>query len=93
MRNACPPCRQRLRGIERPHVWAPQAWKETPASAYLLRQHLWSNLYDRLGTRPFLTGVEKVGRFFSGFFGALRALPRALPRAPAGPVVSRGSRV
>ncbi|GBG00520.1 phosphoinositide 3-kinase regulatory subunit 4 [Raphidocelis subcapitata] len=51
--------RQRLRGIERPHVWAPQAWKETPASAYLLRQHLWSNLYDRLGTRPFLTGVEK----------------------------------
>jgi hypothetical protein len=53
--------RQRLWGIERSHLWPPQAWRETAASAYMLRQHLWSNLYDRLSTRPFLATVEKVG--------------------------------
>ncbi|KIZ00258.1 phosphoinositide-3-kinase, regulatory subunit 4 [Monoraphidium neglectum] len=52
--------RQRLWGIERSHLWPPQAWRETAASAYMLRQHLWSNLYDRLSTRPFLATVEKV---------------------------------
>ena len=28
-------------------------------AAYCVRQHFWSNLYDRLGTRPFLSLVEK----------------------------------
>ena len=28
--------------------------------AFLVRQHIHSNLYDRLSTRPFLTHVEKL---------------------------------
>lgn len=32
---------------------------ETQTAAYAMRQHLFSNLYDRLSTRPFLTALEK----------------------------------
>lgn len=53
--------RRRLRGVEGPsHVWPPQAWREAPGAAYVVRQHVWGNVYDRLGTRPFLTNLEKV---------------------------------
>lgn len=52
---------RRLSGVGRlSHVWAPQAWRETQTSAFIVRQHLWGNVYDRLGTRPFLTNVERV---------------------------------
>ncbi|CAO3698380.1 unnamed protein product [Rhizopus stolonifer] len=32
---------------------------ETDKAAYLVRQYLYSNLYDRISTRPFLTTIEK----------------------------------
>ncbi|ORE07354.1 kinase-like protein [Rhizopus microsporus var. microsporus] len=32
---------------------------ETDRAAYLVRQYLYSNLYDRISTRPFLTTIEK----------------------------------
>ncbi|KAG1450049.1 hypothetical protein G6F46_010280 [Rhizopus delemar] len=32
---------------------------ETDKAAYLVRQYLYSNLYDRISTRPFLTIIEK----------------------------------
>jgi hypothetical protein len=37
-----------------------QLWWETPNAAYMMRQHFFANLYDRLSTRPFLTALEKV---------------------------------
>jgi hypothetical protein len=37
-----------------------QAWWETPNAAFMMRQHFFANLNDRLSTRPFLTGLEKV---------------------------------
>jgi phosphoinositide-3-kinase regulatory subunit 4 len=43
-----------------PHVWPMQLWWETPNAAYMMRQHFFANLYDRLSTRPFLTALEKV---------------------------------
>mmetsp|Transcript_18410 Transcript_18410/g.59434 ORF Transcript_18410/g.59434 Transcript_18410/m.59434 type:complete len:764 (-) Transcript_18410:80-2371(-) len=35
------------------------AGRGVTGAAYCVRQHFWSNLYDRLGTRPFLSFVEK----------------------------------
>nr|KYP45598.1 Serine/threonine-protein kinase ppk19 [Cajanus cajan] len=45
--------------IPHPHVWPFQFWLETDKAAYLLRQHFFHNLHDRLSTRPFLSFVEK----------------------------------
>ncbi|KAG2443160.1 hypothetical protein HYH02_009570 [Chlamydomonas schloesseri] len=42
-----------------PHAWPWQAWLEGPHVAYLVRQHLATNLYDRLSTRPFMSNLEK----------------------------------
>ncbi|KAJ1967669.1 Serine/threonine-protein kinase, partial [Dispira parvispora] len=33
---------------------------ETPSAVYLVRQYLYSNLYDRISTRPFLSHLEKT---------------------------------
>lgn len=48
-----------FRSIENPHVWPFQFWLETDKAAYLLRQHFFNNLHDRLSTRPFLSLIEK----------------------------------
>ncbi|XP_054794443.1 serine/threonine-protein kinase VPS15-like [Prosopis cineraria] len=48
-----------FRGIDHPHVWPFQFWQETDKAAYLLRQHFFHNLHDRLSTRPFLSLIEK----------------------------------
>ncbi|CAN8230088.1 unnamed protein product [Cochlearia groenlandica] len=45
--------------LEHPHVWPFQFWQETDKAAYLVRQFFFSNLHDRLSTRPFLSLVEK----------------------------------
>ncbi|KAM7259635.1 hypothetical protein ACFE04_015376 [Oxalis oulophora] len=45
--------------IDHSHVWPFQLWQETDKAAYLLRQHFFNNLHDRLSTRPFLSLVEK----------------------------------
>ena len=39
-----------------------QEWVETERACYLIRQHVYANLSHRLGTRPFLSHLEKVGR-------------------------------
>lgn len=36
-----------------------QFWLETDKAVYLLRQYFFSNLHDRLSTRPFLSLIEK----------------------------------
>ncbi|XP_024383874.1 serine/threonine-protein kinase VPS15 isoform X3 [Physcomitrium patens] len=51
--------RDRLRNIEHSHVWPFQHWIETDKAAYLLRQYFFSNLHDRISTRPFLSLIEK----------------------------------
>lgn len=40
----------------------PQEWVETERACYLIRQHVYANLSHRLGTRPFLSHLEKVCR-------------------------------
>jgi hypothetical protein len=58
-----PACRRsRLSGIDCPHVWPIQSCVETPSAGYMMRQHFFANLYDRLSTRPFLSDIEKVRR-------------------------------
>lgn len=54
-------CRSRLSGLPGSHVWPFQRFFHTDKAAYLIRQHIFSNLYHRLSTRPFLASVEKVG--------------------------------
>lgn len=44
-----------------------QFWLETDKAAYLLRQHFFNNLHDRLSTRPFLSLVEKKWLAFQVF--------------------------
>lgn len=39
---------------------AAQEWLETERACYLIRQHVYASLSHRLGTRPFLSHVEKV---------------------------------
>ncbi|XP_077247976.1 serine/threonine-protein kinase VPS15-like isoform X1 [Tasmannia lanceolata] len=51
--------REIFRGIQHSHVWPFQYWLETDKAAYLLRQYFFSNLHDRLSTRPFLSLIEK----------------------------------
>ena len=53
------PLRSLLHGLDMPHVHPMRSLLETPTAAYAMRQHLFSNLYDRLSTRPFLTALEK----------------------------------
>ncbi|KAI8905706.1 hypothetical protein DFJ77DRAFT_435262 [Powellomyces hirtus] len=45
--------------LEVPNAFPYQRILETDRAAYLIRQHLYSNLYDRISTRPFLTLSEK----------------------------------
>ncbi|KAJ3162439.1 Serine/threonine-protein kinase [Geranomyces michiganensis] len=45
--------------LEVPNAFPYQRILETDRAAYLIRQHLYSNLYDRISTRPFLTVGEK----------------------------------
>ncbi|KAJ3185754.1 Serine/threonine-protein kinase [Gaertneriomyces sp. JEL0708] len=42
-----------------PNAFPYQRILETDRAAYMLRQYLYSNLYDRISTRPFLNVVEK----------------------------------
>ncbi|KAG6553996.1 hypothetical protein Mapa_004913 [Marchantia paleacea] len=49
----------RLKGVEHSHLWPFQSWLETDKAAYLLRQYFFSNLHDRISTRPFLSLMEK----------------------------------
>lgn len=51
--------REQLSKIEHSHVWPFQHWLETDKAAYLLRQYFFSNLHDRISTRPFLSMIEK----------------------------------
>ncbi|AQK75788.1 protein kinase family protein / WD-40 repeat family protein [Zea mays] len=51
--------RNAFKGIEGSHVWPFQVWLQTDKAAYLLRQYFFSNLQDRLSTRPFLSQVAK----------------------------------
>lgn len=51
--------REIFRTVQHPHVWPFQFWVETDKAAYLLRQYFFSNLHDRLSTRPFLSLTEK----------------------------------
>ncbi|KAG6478579.1 serine/threonine-protein kinase VPS15-like [Zingiber officinale] len=48
-----------FQSVQHPHVWPFQFWLETDKAAYLLRQYFFSNLHDRLSTRPFLSLIEK----------------------------------
>ncbi|KAI5081544.1 hypothetical protein GOP47_0002147 [Adiantum capillus-veneris] len=51
--------REQLSKVEQSHVWPFQYWLETDKAAYLLRQYFFSNLHDRISTRPFLRAIEK----------------------------------
>ncbi|KAM0929743.1 hypothetical protein ACQ4PT_001371 [Festuca glaucescens] len=51
--------RRAFQGLEGSHVLPFQIWFQTDKAAYLLRQYFYSNLHDRLGTRPFLSQIEK----------------------------------
>ncbi|KAJ7571090.1 hypothetical protein O6H91_01G148400 [Diphasiastrum complanatum] len=51
--------REQLKDIDHSHVWPFQHWHETDKAAYLLRQYFFSNLHDRINTRPFLSTIEK----------------------------------
>lgn len=49
-----------------------QFWQETDKAAYLVRQYFYSNLHDRLSTRPFLSLVEKKWLAFQVVFLVLQ---------------------
>ncbi|KAL2654025.1 hypothetical protein R1flu_022153 [Riccia fluitans] len=51
--------KQELKDVEHSHVLPFRSWVETDKAAYLLRQYLFSNLHDRISTRPFLSLMEK----------------------------------
>jgi phosphoinositide-3-kinase regulatory subunit 4 len=51
--------RETLTGLDCPHVWPFQTWFETNTKAFLLRQYIFSDLYERISTRPFLSFAEK----------------------------------
>ena len=48
-----------LVGLSCPHLWPFQTWFESDNKAFLLRQYIFSNLYERISTRPFLSFPEK----------------------------------
>jgi len=52
--------RERLSGLACPHVLPFQAFLESDKAAYLLRPHVFADLYHRLSTRPFLSAIEKA---------------------------------
>ena len=52
--------RERLSGLACPHVLPFQAFLQSDKAAYLLRPHVFADLYHRLSTRPFLSAIEKV---------------------------------
>uniref|UniRef100_A0A7N1A303 non-specific serine/threonine protein kinase n=1 Tax=Kalanchoe fedtschenkoi TaxID=63787 RepID=A0A7N1A303_KALFE len=60
--------RQIFRALDHPHVWPFQFWLETDKAAYLLRQHFFHNLHDRLSTPPFLSLIEKKWLTFQLLF-------------------------
>ncbi|KAI8142350.1 hypothetical protein BJV82DRAFT_614613 [Fennellomyces sp. T-0311] len=45
--------------IDVPNAFSCQRILETEKAAYIVRQYLYSSLYDRISTRPFLTLIEK----------------------------------
>ena len=51
--------RDALSGLSCPHVWPFQTWFESDNKAFILRQYIFSNLYERISTRPFLSFPEK----------------------------------
>ncbi|CAM8941988.1 unnamed protein product [Rhodiola kirilowii] len=57
-----------FRAFDHPHVWPFQFWIETDKAAYLLRQHFFHNLHDRLSTPPFLSLIEKKWLTFQLLF-------------------------
>lgn len=42
------------------HVLPFQRFQQTDRAVYLMRQHIFSNLHDRLSARPFLSDMEKA---------------------------------
>eukprot|EP01087_Luapelamoeba_hula_P016325 TRINITY_DN5016_c2_g1_i1.p1 TRINITY_DN5016_c2_g1~~TRINITY_DN5016_c2_g1_i1.p1 ORF type:complete len:1525 (+),score=308.28 TRINITY_DN5016_c2_g1_i1:135-4577(+) len=48
-----------LSSTANPNVMPYQKFFETEKAAYLIRQYIKHSLYDRIGTRPFLTTIEK----------------------------------
>ncbi|KAK9817197.1 hypothetical protein WJX72_010933 [[Myrmecia] bisecta] len=52
--------RRALANIPLSHVWPFQHFYQTDKACYLIRQHIFSNLYHRLSTRPFLSHTEKL---------------------------------
>ena len=50
---------ERLAGLDSSHVLVYDQVAQTERAAYLLRQYTFSNLWDRISTRPFLTLTEK----------------------------------
>lgn len=65
-----------------PHVWPFQRVLQTERAAYLLRQHLFSDLHDRTLTRPFLAGSEKKWLAFQ-MLCAVHEVCAKRPRAPS----------
>jgi phosphoinositide-3-kinase regulatory subunit 4 len=62
-----------------PHVWPFQRVLQTERAAYLLRQHLFSDLHDRTLTRPFLAGSEKKWLAFQMLCAVHEVCVGALP--------------
>lgn len=55
---------------------------ETERAGYLIRQYGASNLYDRISTRPFLSGVEKKWVAFQLLMGLAAARERGVRSLP-----------
>ena len=53
-------CRERLSVPGCVHALPFQAFLESEKAAYLIRPHIFADLYHRLSTRPFLSRIEKV---------------------------------
>ena len=53
-------CRERLSVPGCVHALPFQAFLESEKAAYLIRPHVFADLYHRLSTRPFLSRIEKV---------------------------------
>lgn len=53
-------CREKLSVPGCVHALPFQAFLESEKAAYLIRPHIFADLYHRLSTRPFLSRIEKV---------------------------------
>ena len=62
-----------LGGLSCPHLWPFQTWFESDNKAFLLRQYIFSNLYERISTRPFLSLPEKKWIAFQLLFALRQA--------------------